>query len=170
MKSKFNNIKAFVFDVEGVVATTFNDQFCGTHDPNICRHMHPLDQAALTNAAINNYKLAVMSRSEIQFPSEMCYSYGIQTFKSKVTDSWEFISAFMESLNLHPFEVMYLSKFESFSRSKGIVCACPSNADNSIKQDAHYVSSCPSGGGCLADVFSRVLCFESNNQNSVIYY
>jgi 3-deoxy-D-manno-octulosonate 8-phosphate phosphatase (KDO 8-P phosphatase) len=160
-KETLSDIKAFVFDVDGV----FTD---GTlfllPDGVQARQMNIKDGFAIKHAAEQNYPIALITGGEDESVRWRFANLGVKDIylpsTNKVADFEDFIS----KRRIKKEEVLYMGDdLPDYNVMKLVgVPTCPANADSEIKKIAKYISDKKGGEGCVRDVIEQVLRAQGN--------
>ncbi len=154
-KQALNNIKAFAFDVDGVLNT--NLIHIG-HDGELLRSMNTKDGYALHRARRLGYPIAIITGASNQFIKEHYEKMGADVYISAHTKINQF-NDFLSRHNLNAEDVLYMGDdIPDYQVMK--VCGlatCPLDAAHEIKAIAHYVSDHNAGEGCVRDVIEQTL-------------
>lgn len=158
MTEVFKRIKAFVFDVDGVLTdgglfADLNGEFYRTFDSK--------DGFALRMAMMHGYHLGIITggRSEsIKMRFQAC-GIGPDDVYLGSRDKMEDFGDFCTRHNLSPEEVMY---FGDDVPDAPVMAACgcgvaPSDAVEDVKKIADHISSRPGGKGCAREMIETVM-------------
>jgi 3-deoxy-D-manno-octulosonate 8-phosphate phosphatase (KDO 8-P phosphatase) len=155
-KEDLVKVKAFIFDIDGVLSTqTIPLNFLGV--PN--RTVNLRDGYAIQLAVRKGYHVGVISGGRSKEYMKRLKSLGVNDIylnsKSKLTH----FNDFLNKHNLSKSDVLYMGDdipdYEVM-REAGLP-VCPSDADSEIRQVAAYVSDKKGGEGCVRDVIEQVL-------------
>lgn len=155
-KEMLANIRAFVFDIDGVL-TDGSLILIGSDQ---IRTMNIKDGYALGEAVRNGYQLFILSAGS---PSEgvrlRLEKLGIKEIHLGVKDKKSLLTDLMKSHGLHQAEVAYmgddLPDYEVMDVA-GLRC-CPADAVAQIKAKCHFISSYPGGKGCVRDLLEQAM-------------
>jgi 3-deoxy-D-manno-octulosonate 8-phosphate phosphatase (KDO 8-P phosphatase) len=155
-KEELIKIKAFVFDIDGVLSLqTINLNSFGI--PN--RTINLRDGYALQLAVKKGYHVAVISGCKSKEYSKRLKMLGISDIYLNSQSKPEHFNNFIKKYKLDNSEVLYMGDdipdFEVMKKSG--VPVCPADADSEIKQISTYVSDKKGGEGCVRDVIEQVL-------------
>ncbi len=155
-KEGLAGIKAFVFDIDGVLSLqTINLNVFGV--PN--RTVNLRDGYALQLAVKKGYRIAIISGSNSKDYQKRLKQLGINEVylnsRSKIIHYREF----RDKHGLKDSEILFMGDdIPDFEVMKNAgVPVCPADADSEIKQVAHYISDKKGGEGCVRDVIEQVL-------------
>jgi len=155
-KEELVKIKAFVFDIDGVLSLqTINLNSFGV--PN--RTVNLRDGYALQLAVRKGYHVAVISGSNSKEYSKRLKLLGISDIYLNCRTKLEHYHNFLKKHDLDKSEVLFMGDdipdFEVMKQSG--VPVCPADADSEIKQISSYISDKKGGEGCVRDVIEQVM-------------
>lgn len=158
-------IKAFVFDIDGVLSKqtiTLNDE--GTP----LRTINLRDGYALQLAIKNAYKVCVISGSNSESCKKRLNSLGVKDVYLNVSDKADTLRKFIIDSGLEYEEVLYMGDDIPDYHVMKIagVAVCPGDADNEIKQISMYISDKTGGDGCVRDVIEQVMRLHGKWMNN----
>ena len=155
-KSRLSQIKAFVFDVDGVFTDGSVYLLPGG---NMCRTMNVLDGYAVVKALKNNYLIGVITGGNDDQVKHRIHYLGIQDYYAKSHNKLEDFENFKQKYNLKNEEILTMGDDlpdGPILKISGI-SACPENAVPEIKEIADYISPISGGKGAVRDVIEQVL-------------
>jgi len=155
-KTKLKNIKAFVFDVDGVFTDGSVYLLPGG---NMCRVMSVLDGYAVVKALKNNYIIGVITGGNDEEVRHRINYLGISDYYAKSPDKMRDFMDFKAKYNLKDEEILTMGDDIpdlQIMKSSGI-SACPKNSVPEIKAIAEYISPIEGGKGAVRDVIEQVL-------------
>ena len=161
-KEHLNNIKAFVFDVDGVLT---NGQLILMPDGEQVRQMNIKDGYALQLAVKKGYKVGIISSGKVsEGVRKRLQLLGITDIKLGAMDKTDAFDDFTFSYHLKPEEVMYMGDDmpDYLVMKKAGLAVCPSDAAEDIKGISKYISSRKGGEGCVRDVIEQALRLHGN--------
>ncbi len=148
-------IKAFAFDVDGVLATN-NVVLIGDDFP---RTANIKDGYAMQLAVKLGYQIAIITGGRSEAVRTRYANLGVQSIYLGSSVKVEQFEDWLMCYDLKPSEVLYMGDdipdYEVMLRC-GLPCA-PQDAAPEIKQIARYVSDRTGGNGCVRDVIEQVL-------------
>lgn len=155
-KAKLKNIKAFVFDVDGV----FTDgSVYLMPDKSMCRVMNVLDGYAVVKAIKNNYKICVITGGDDPAVRNRIHYLGIEEYHAKVPDKLEKYEDFRKKYGLQNEEILTMGDDLpdiGIMKASGIA-TCPKNAVPEVKAVSAYISNIEGGKGAVRDVIEQVM-------------
>lgn len=155
-KSKLKEIKAFVFDVDGVFT---NSQVLLHPDGDLLRSMNTRDGFAVKTAIDQGFKVCVISGGRSQVVRSRLLNLGVKDVYLGISDKMETFKEYCKDENLKPEEIMYMGDdIPDYDVMKlvGLACA-PKDAATEIADIAHYVSPKRGGEGCVRDIIEQTL-------------
>jgi len=155
-KEALARVKAFVFDIDGVMSLqTISLNVFGV--PN--RTVNLRDGYALQLAVKKGYHIGIISGSNSKEYLKRLKYLGITDVFLNSRSKLEHFRVFLKKYNLQESEVLFMGDDIpdlTVMRVAGIP-VCPSDADSEIKQVALYISDKKGGEGCVRDVVEQVL-------------
>jgi 3-deoxy-D-manno-octulosonate 8-phosphate phosphatase (KDO 8-P phosphatase) len=155
-KEDLVRIKAFVFDIDGVLSTqTINLNSFGV--PN--RTVNLRDGYALQLAVKKGYPVGIISGSNSKEYLKRLKLLGITDVYLNSRSKSDNFNNFIKKHRLNISDVLYMGDdipdYEVMKQSG--VAVCPSDADSEIKQISSYISDKKGGEGCVRDVIEQVM-------------
>lgn len=153
---QFRRIKAFVFDVDGVLTDHSIFVF---ENGKIVRRLNEKDLLALKKAIDNGYRVAIISGGSLDGLKQTFKEIGITDIFEKIRDKKEAYDRFKYAYDIDDETVMYMGDDlpdYAVMRIVGLP-VCPRNAANEIKEITQYLSPYKGGEGCVRDVIEKVL-------------
>ncbi|HUV00347.1 MAG TPA: HAD family hydrolase [Bacteroidales bacterium] len=164
-KEDLAKIKAFVFDIDGVLSLqTISLNVFGV--PN--RTVNLRDGYALQLAVKKGYHIGIISGSNSKDYQKRLKLLGVKDVYLNSRSKLEHFNDFIKKHNLNSSEVLFMGDdIPDFMVMKNAgVAVCPSDADSEIKQLASYISDKKGGEGCVRDVIEQVLRLHNNWMDS----
>ena len=153
---RFQKIKLFVFDVDGVLTDGSLYVF---NDGEQARKMNIKDGFALQLAVKKGYGMLVISGAYSEAVQKRLEKLGITDVLMKVTDKRETLLRYLEEKKISAEHVLFMGDdIPDYSVMKiaGLACA-PANATPEIRSIAHFISTSNGGEGCVREVIEKVL-------------
>ena len=153
--SLFKPIKTFVFDVDGVLATSL----VVVLQAEMARSMNTKDGFGLQLAIKKGYRVVIISGGKSEPVRERLAGLGIKDIFLGIHHKKEILLEYMLQHNLKWEEVLYMGDdIPDYSPMQlvGLPC-CPADATDEIKQISKYISTINGGYGCGRDVIEKVL-------------
>jgi 3-deoxy-D-manno-octulosonate 8-phosphate phosphatase (KDO 8-P phosphatase) len=160
-KENLTNIKAFVFDIDGVLSLQ-------TVDLNAFgipkRTVNFRDGYALQLAVKKGYFVAIISGNNSKEYLKRLKLLGIKEVYLNSRSKLVQFNGFLQKHNLKRSEVIFMGDdIPDYGVMKEAgVPVCPADADSEIKQIALYISDKKGGEGCVRDVIEQVLRLHNN--------
>ena len=153
---KLKNIKAFVFDVDGV----FTDgSVYLLPEGNMCRVMNVLDGFAVVKALKKDYKICVITGGDDPMVRHRIHYLGITDYYAKVHHKLEKFEEFKAKYNLQNEEILTMGDDIPDIKMMKIsgISACPPNSVAEVKEISDYISPIYGGKGAVRDVIEQVM-------------
>lgn len=155
-KEKLKDIKAFVFDVDGVFTDGSVYLMPGG---NMSRVMNVLDGYAVVKALKNNYLIGVITGGNDEMVKHRINYLGIQDYYAKSSNKMADFEHFKAKYNLRNEEILTMGDDlpDIHIMQNSGIAACPENAVPEVKNIATYISSVKGGSGAVRDVIEQVM-------------
>lgn len=149
-------VKAFVFDVDGVL-TDGTVQI--TTSGELLRSMNIKDGYALKQAVEAGYKICVITGGTNTGVEKRLAGLGVTDIYLGVHDKIKVLEAFMIKNDLAAASIAYMGDDlpDIEAMQKVGVATCPNNAVSEIKAISDYVSHRNGGDGCARDIIEQVM-------------
>jgi 3-deoxy-D-manno-octulosonate 8-phosphate phosphatase (KDO 8-P phosphatase) len=160
-KEDLGNIKAFIFDIDGVLSLqTISLNAFGV--PN--RTVNLRDGYALQLAVKKGYHIGIISGSSSKEYQKRLKLLGVSNIYLNSRSKLDHYINFKKKFNLSDSEILFMGDdIPDYEVMKVAgVPACPSDADSEIKQVSAYISDKKGGEGCVRDVIEQVLRLHKN--------
>lgn len=155
-KEGLQHIKAFVFDVDGVLSSP---RVLLQPDGDLMRTMNTKDGYAIQHASKRGYPVAIITGGRSASVGMRFKRLGLTDVYLGSSDKKVDFEDFLQTYGFEPGDVLYmgddLPDYEVMKKA-GVAC-CPSDAVEEIKAVAHYISPLAGGMGCARDVIEQVL-------------
>ncbi len=161
-KQYLNNIKAFAFDIDGVL--TDNKLYCFDNDEQI-RAFNAKDGFAMRFALSKNYPIAIITAGKNNTGALKRLQYlTIKDIYSGSFNKMDSLDDFCKKYNLKYENILYMGDdIPDFPVLKKVgMPTCPADACPEIKELAKYISHKNGGEGCARDVIEQVLRVQGN--------
>lgn len=160
-KTKLHEIKAFVFDFDGVMTDGAVWMYA---DKETVRAGNIKDGYAIQYAIKKGYIVTVISGATSLSIDNRMKSLGAPKIYTGAANKLEVYRQFMAEHGLRKEEVLYMGDdipdYEVMKEA-GVSC-CPSDAATEIKEVADYISLYAGGHGCVRDVIEQTLRLHGN--------
>lgn len=155
-KEELTKVKAFVFDVDGVLSAA--TQVLNL-DGETVRTSNLKDGFALIYAIKMGYLICVITGGKTIDVLKRCEKIGIKDVYAGSLKKLPCLYHFLEKNNLKADEVMYMGDdLPDYPVMKMVgVPVCPKDAAQEIKAISHYISDKNGGEGCVRDVLEQVM-------------
>ena len=155
-KFKLKNIKAFVFDVDGVFTNGSVYLLPGGH---MSRVMNVLDGYAVVKAIKNHYPIGVITGGNDDMVKHRVHYLGIQDYYPKSKNKKEDFDHFCQKHNLKPEDILVMGDdIPDLVMMKNVgLATCPANAVPEVKSIVDYISPIEGGKGAVRDVIEQVM-------------
>ncbi len=155
-KERLKDIKAFVFDVDGVFSTNVYLHPNG----DMYRSMNTKDGYALQYAVKKeNFLVGIITGGYSEAVKMRFRGLGVTDVYIKSTNKLDDFEDFMYKYSLKPEEIVYMGDdLPDYEIMKIVgVPTCPADAAEEIKSLAVYISDKKGGEGCVRDIIEQVL-------------
>lgn len=155
-KAKLHEIKAFVFDYDGVIS---DGNIWSANDTIIVRSGNVKDGYAMQYALRKGYLIAILSGGSGDSIRSRMKMLGVEDVYLGSHRKKEIFEDFLKDKQLLPEQVLYVGDDipdYDVMRLAG-ASACPADAAEEIKAVADYISHKNGGCGCVRDVIEQVL-------------
>ena len=155
-KTKLKNIKAFVFDVDGVFTDGSIYLLPGG---NMSRVMNVLDGYAVVKALKNKYIIGVITGGNDPEVRNRINYLGITDYYAKSPDKMIDFENFQAKYNLEKEDILTMGDDVpdiQIMKNSGI-SACPKNSVPEVKAISDYISNIEGGKGAVRDVIEQVM-------------
>lgn len=160
-KQLLNNVKAFIFDVDGVLT---DGKLHISEKGELLRQMNVKDGYALKHALDKGYEMCIISGGNNPAVKTRLQGLGITNVYLGIHDKLESLNEFSDVYNI-PFENMcYMGDdIPDIPVMKAVgLATCPQNAVPEVKAVSHYVSHKNGGDACVRDIIEQVLKVQNN--------
>jgi len=155
-KTKLTRVKAFIFDVDGVLT---DGSVTLMPDGDQVRVMNIKDGYAMQLAVKKGYKIAIISGGTSEMVRKRLNKLGIYDVYLGSHTKIDTYNEFIATYSINPDEILYMGDdIPDYEVMKRIgVPTCPNDAAPEIKNICLYVSDKLGGKGCVRDVIEQVL-------------
>jgi 3-deoxy-D-manno-octulosonate 8-phosphate phosphatase (KDO 8-P phosphatase) len=155
-KEELLNVKAFVFDVDGVLSCDVSPL---NEEGEPMRTANVKDGYAIRNAIVQGYPIAIISGGKNENIRKRYQNLGVKDVYVGVSEKLTCYNEFLANNNLENESVLFmgddLPDLELMELSG--IPTCPSDAVTEIKIVAKYISDRNGGEGCVRDVIEQVM-------------
>lgn len=167
-KDELKKIRAFVFDVDGVLS---RHEMSLSAEGELIRTSCAKDGYAIMYSGRKGYIVAVISGGGAPGVRERLEKLGVKDIYLKVANKLEALDELMEKYNLRKEEIMYMGDdipdYNAMTRVG--LPVCPADACEEIKSVSRYISDVNGGMGCVRDVISQVLKARGDWMDTTCY-
>ena len=164
-REDLTNIKAFVFDVDGVLGS---DKVLLHPNGDMLRTMNIKDGFAMQYAVRKGYLIAIITGGASELVKNRFANLGITDIYLKSSNKMRDYENFLEKHKLTDAEVLYmgddLPDYEVMQKVG--VPTCPANAAEEIKEISVYISDHQGGDGAVRDVIQQTMRLQGNWMHS----
>lgn len=153
---KFRAVKAFVFDVDGVLT---NNDLLVTEAGELLRIMSVRDGQAIKWAVQAGYPVGVITGGKSEGTKKRLTALGVEEYYSGIHDKWEAFQSFLRRTDTLLSEVCYMGDDlpDLPVLRKVILSCCPADAIPEVLDISDYVSPFAGGRGCARDIIEKVM-------------
>lgn len=155
-KEELRNIKAFAFDVDGVLS---KPEVYLSPEGELLRSMNTKDGYALQYAVKRGYPIAIITGGRNESVGLRFKGLGITDIYLGASDKMDDFEDFRFKYHLERGEILFMGDDlpdYHVMKEAGIAC-CPSDAVEEIKSVSDYISHVKGGEGCARDIIEQVL-------------
>lgn len=155
-KTKLNHIKAFIFDVDGVLT---DGSVTLMPDGEQVRVMNIKDGYAIQLAVKKGYKIAIISGGKSEMVRKRMNGLGVTDVYLGIHTKIDTYKEYIEINNLSPEQILYMGDdMPDYEVMKRVgVPTCPNDSAQEIKDISIYISQQKGGKGAVRDVIEQVL-------------
>lgn len=155
-KTKLNKIKAFAFDVDGVLT---DGKITFLSDAAVARTVFARDGHAIQHAVKNGYTVVIISAAKDELLRTRYLRLGMQEVYLASTDKEITLKEFAAVYQLEYDDILFMGDdMPDYNAMKlAGIAACPHDAAPEIREISAYVSTYNGGEGCVRDVISQVM-------------
>ncbi len=155
-KEILKDIKAFIFDVDGVLT---DGRLHISESGELLRQMNVKDGYAMKRAIEKGYEVCIISGGNNPAVKSRLQTLGITNIYLGVDDKMEKLDEFSDIYSIPFTKMCYMGDDIpdlQVMQSVGLA-TCPQNAVPEIKAVAHYISHRSGGDACVRDIIEQVL-------------
>ncbi|MBS3739375.1 KdsC family phosphatase [Mesohalobacter halotolerans] len=160
-KQILNDIKAFVFDVDGVLT---DGKLHISESGELLRQMNVKDGYAMKQAIKKGYEICIISGGNNPAVKSRLKTLGITNIYLGVDDKMEKLDEFSDIYNVSFKNMCYMGDDipDMEVMQEVALAACPQNAVPEIKVISQYVSHRNGGDACVRDIIEQVMKVQHN--------
>lgn len=154
-KERLKDIKAFVFDVDGV----FSDLITLDAQGELLRSMNVKDGYALKFAAESGFTIGIITGGDSVSVKTRFERLGVSFIRlashSKIND----YNDFCKEYDIRPEQILYMGDDIPDYKPMQVsgLASCPADACEEIQEISHYISDKKGSSGCVRDVIEQVM-------------
>ncbi|MFV0521305.1 MAG: KdsC family phosphatase [Mangrovibacterium sp.] len=156
VKDKLLNIKAMIFDFDGVLS---EDTSPLGADGVPMRTTNVKDGFAIKNAAGTGMHIAVITGGNTEAVRLRCKKIGVQHIYMEASNKVEVLQKYVAEVGVPLEQILYMGDDLidlKVMEMVGFPC-CPKDAVDEVKAVASYISPKDGGRGCVRDIIEQVL-------------
>ena len=155
-KEDINNVKAFIFDVDGVFT---DSQLYLQTDGSLMRSMNAKDGYAVKYAIKQGYIVGIITGGVDESLRTRFRSLNVTDIYLGSYNKREDFDDFIYKYDISPENILYMGDDVPDLEIMGIVGipTCPADAIEEIKSISKYISDKKGGEGCVRDVVEQVM-------------
>ncbi|MFL2600263.1 MAG: KdsC family phosphatase [Flavobacteriaceae bacterium] len=155
-KEVLNSIKAFIFDIDGVLT---NGKILITSKGDMYREMDTKDGFAIKYALNKGFKIAIISGGKDKGLEIRLQDLGIKNIFLGFTDKERPFNDFIKNEDIKPNDILYMGDDipDIKIMKKVLLATCPNDAVIDVKEISDYVSPKNGGQGCVREIIEQVL-------------
>lgn len=155
-KEELGNVKAFVFDVDGVLS---NAKISLHPEHHLVRTMNIKDGYAINYAIRKGYPIGIITGGNSEAVETRFRNLGVTDIYLSSRNKQQDLSDFLSKYDFKPENILYMGDdLPDYLVMKEVgFPTCPSDAVEEIKSISIYISDKPGGEGCVRDVIEQVL-------------
>lgn len=155
-KEELKKVKAFVFDVDGVLS---KDTSPLNKDGDPVRTANVKDGFAIRNAVLFGYPVAVITGGYIERVPKRYERLGVKYFYNNASDKVVCLDDFLNKTGIDAENVLFMGDdLVDYAIMKKVgIPVCPQDAVPDIKSISKFVSQKNGGEGCVRDIIEQTL-------------
>jgi 3-deoxy-D-manno-octulosonate 8-phosphate phosphatase (KDO 8-P phosphatase) len=155
-KEELSSVKAFVFDVDGVLS---NAKIHLHPEHHLMRTMNIKDGYAIQYAIRKGYPIGIITGGNSSAVERRFRNIGVTDIYLKSKNKQQDLSDFLLKHDLKPENILYMGDDlpDYLVMQEVGFPTCPSDAVEEIKSISIYISDKAGGEGCVRDVIEQVL-------------
>lgn len=155
-KEELSLVKAFVFDVDGVLSRDISPL---DNQGEPMRTANVKDGFAIRKALLKGFPMAIISGAKNENIRLRYSKLGVSDIYISVSDKLRVFNDWLAKTGLQADQIMYMGDDlpDYPVMAKAGVPTCPADAVTEIKLISKYISDCRGGEGCVRDVIEQVM-------------
>ncbi len=165
LSDSFKTIKAFVFDIDGVLT---NGHVLITEEGHMLRSMNIKDGYALQHAIKQGYNIGIISGGKGSGILARLQGLGITDVYLGQSHKMEAFEELLAKWNIGAREIAYMGDdYPDLPVLKKVGLPCsPADACQEVLEIAHYISTSNGGMGCVRELIEKVMKLQNTWNNS----
>jgi len=154
-RKKLKDVKALVFDVDGV----FSREFITKDNGEFQRIMNAKDGLALKYAGKKGLKIAIITGGTNVSVKDRFETLGIKDVYLGTSQKIDALENFSKKYKISKEHILYMGDdLPDFEVMKAIgFAACPADSADEIQEISDYISEKKGGEGCVRDIIEQVM-------------
>lgn len=155
-KEILKNIKAFIFDVDGVLT---DGKLHISENGQLLRQMSVKDGYAMKQAVKKGYEVCIISGGNNPAVKTRLKDLGITNIYLGIDDKMERLDEFSDVYGIPLDNICYMGDdIPDLQVMQAVgMAVCPQNAVSEIKAISHYISHRNGGEACVRDIIEQVM-------------
>jgi 3-deoxy-D-manno-octulosonate 8-phosphate phosphatase (KDO 8-P phosphatase) len=155
-KEELMNVKAFIFDVDGVLSRDVSPL---NSDGDPMRTTNLKDGFAIRNAIQNGYPIAIITGSKNMAVDKRYRKLGVEFIYMDAQNKEKCYLDLIKKTSIKPDQIMYMGDdLPDYEVMINVgIPTCPADAVTEIKSISKYISDRNGGEGCVRDVIEQVM-------------
>lgn len=168
-KEELENVKAFIFDVDGVLSLE-TTPLSAEGDP--VRTANVKDGFAIRNALRHGLEIGIITGGLIERVKFRYQKLGVKYYYDDVNDKTGCLRDFVEKTKIDPGQIMYMGDdLVDYPVMEMVgLPVCPIDAAPDVKKISKYISGKKGGEGCVRDVIEQVLRAQGKWMDSETFF
>lgn len=169
LKEEFKQIKAFIFDVDGVLSADISHL---NEDGDPIRTTNMKDGYAIRNAMNNGYEVAIITGGTIERVKLRYEKLGVKHIYMGSFNKLESLADFLAKTGVSKSEIVYMGDdiIDYLIMKEVGMPTCPKDAVHEIREISKYISDKKGGEGCVRDIIEQVMRTQGNWINENAFY
>ncbi|HBL78226.1 MAG: 3-deoxy-D-manno-octulosonate 8-phosphate phosphatase [Bacteroidetes bacterium GWF2_42_66] len=169
LKEEFKQIKAFIFDVDGVLSADISHL---NEDGDPIRTTNMKDGYAIRNAMNNGYEVAIITGGTIERVKLRYEKLGVKHIYMGSFNKLESLVDFLAKTGVSKSEIVYMGDdiIDYLIMKEVGMPTCPKDAVHEIREISKYISDKKGGEGCVRDIVEQVMRAQGNWINENAFY
>jgi 3-deoxy-D-manno-octulosonate 8-phosphate phosphatase (KDO 8-P phosphatase) len=157
---EFSRIKAFLFDVDGVLSTDYSP-LDETGEP--MRTGNVKDGFAIRTAISSGYPVGIITGAHQERVKLRCNHLGIRLYYENVGDKLVCLDHFISETGIPAENILYMGDdIPDYHVMRRVgIAACPADAIPEIRNISTFISKREGGRGCVRDVIEKVMSSQN---------